>query len=317
MSSLGRAAVIGVGYLGQFHAQKYKNNSRVQLVGVCDPRPEQGKKVGDSLQVKSFTSAQDLIGQVDMVTIAATTSAHYELAKLFLKNGVHVNVEKPIAATLPQAEELVSLARQKKLKLAVGHIERFNPSILELRKHLNKPISIQLTRWAPFKLRGADVSVLHDLMIHDIDLMFWLAAGNTGEKMEVKNWLATGAKILTEALDTAQATFELSHGVIVHINVNRMAAQTIRQIQVVQKDAILSVQTGTLQIEKVEPISAQSEAPLRVNTWMVEKADALQGETDDFIDAVLSDRRPTVTGEDGLQALLWVETLQKRILEKS
>jgi predicted dehydrogenase len=311
VSSL-RAAVIGVGYLGNFHAQKYKNNSNVTLIGVCDPRPEQAQKIAGELKVQAFTNAKDLIGKVDLVTIAATTSVHYELAKMFLENGIHVNVEKPIAVTVRQAEELVELASRKKLKLAVGHIERFNPAILELKKHLKSPKTIQLTRWAPYKPRGADVSVLHDLMIHDIDLMFWLTQDN-----KVKNWMAKGSKILTQELDTAEASFEMSNGCLVHISVNRMAATTVRQIQAIQSDCTLVANTGTLQMERVDPINPKAEPALKITNWAVEKADALQRETDAFIECVKSNSTPAVTGEDGLLALRWVEDIQSRILKNS
>ncbi len=310
MSSKPRAGVIGVGYLGKFHAQKYKNNSQVELIGVCDGRFEQAEKIAAELNVKAFSSASEMLGQVDLVTIAASTAAHYDLAKLFLKNGIHVNVEKPIAANLAQAEELVNLAAQKNLKLAVGHIERFNPAILELKKHMTKPSSVTLTRWAPFNTRGSDVSVLHDLMIHDIDLMLWLCPGL------IENFMASGAKILTKELDVAKGQFQISSGCQVHITVNRMAAQTVRQIQVIQKDAVLLAQTGTLMLEKTEPVGIKETPPIKVTQWQVEKADALQRETDAFIAAVQNQAPLVVTGEDGLKALQWVEKIQNRILNQ-
>lgn len=311
MSSKPRAGVIGVGYLGKFHAQKYKNNSQVELIGVCDGRPEQAEKIAAEMNVKAFSSANEMLGQVDLVTIAASTSAHYDLAKLFLKNGIHVNVEKPIAANLAQAEELVNLAAQKNLKLAVGHIERFNPAILELKKHMNNPTSVTLSRWAPFNTRGSDVSVLHDLMIHDIDLMLWLCPGT------IENFMASGAKILTKELDVAEGQFQISSGCQVHISVNRMAAQTVRQIQVIQKDAVLIAQTGTLMLEKTEPVGIKETPPIKVTQWQVEKADALQRETDAFIAAVQNQAPLVVTGEDGLKALQWVEKIQNRISNQS
>ncbi len=311
MSSKPRAGVIGVGYLGKFHAQKYKNNSQVELVGVCDGRPEQAEKIAAELNVKAFSSANEMMGKVDLVTIAASTSAHYDLAKLFLTNGIHVNVEKPIAANLAQAEELVNLAAQKNLKLAVGHIERFNPAILELKKHMKNPSSVTLTRWAPFNTRGSDVSVLHDLMIHDIDLMLWLCPG------AIENFMASGAKILTKELDVAEGQFQISSGCQVHITVNRMAAQTVRQIQVIQKEAVLLAQTGTLQLEKTEPVGMKESPPIKVTQWQVEKADALQRETDAFIAAVQNQAPLVVTGEDGLKALQWVEKIQNRISNQS
>ncbi len=166
-----------------------------------------------------------------------------------------------------------------------------------------------LTRWAPFKARGADVSVLHDLMIHDIDLMFWLCRDS-----KIKSWTASGSKILTQELDVATATFEIA-GCQVHISVNRMAHQTIRQIQAIQKDGTLLANTGTLQMEKVEPLGAKLEPPLKVSQWAVEKADALQKETDAFVAAVVNNQSPMVSGEDGLLALRWVEEVQSRILK--
>ena len=311
MSSKLRAGVIGVGYLGKFHAQKYKNNSQVELFGVCDGRKEQATKIASELGVVAFTTAQEMLSKVDLVTIAASTAAHYDLAKIFLQNGIHVNVEKPIAATVTQAEELVNLAAQKNLKLAVGHIERFNPAIIELKKHIQNPSSITLTRWAPFNTRGSDVSVLHDLMIHDIDLMLWLCPG------EVQNFMVSGSKILTKELDTAAGQFQISSGCQVHISVNRIAAQTVRQIQVIQKNSTLLAQTGTLQLEKVEPLGPNEVPPIKVTQWQVEKADALQRETDAFIAAVQNNTKPVVTGEDGLLALRWVEEIKNRILKNS
>ncbi len=311
MSSMLRAGVIGVGYLGKFHAQKYKNNKQVEFVGVCDGRPEQAEKIAHELGVSAFSRVQDMLGKVDLVTIAASTSAHYELAKIFLLNGVHVNVEKPIAANVSQAEELVNLAAQKNLKLAVGHIERFNPAVIELKKHIENPISVALTRWAPFNTRGSDVSVLHDLMIHDIDLMLWLCPG------EVQDFMVSGAKILTKELDLAEGQFQISSGCQVHISVNRMAAQAIRQIQVTQKKSTLTAQTGTLHLEKVEPVGIQEVPPIKVTQWQVEKADALQLETDAFINAVQNNSKLVVNGEDGVRALRWVEEIQKRILKNS
>ncbi len=311
MKSKLRGGVVGVGYLGKFHAQKYKNNSNIDLIGVFDGRPEQASKIATELNVTAFSSVNEMLGKVDLVTIAASTAAHYELAKIFLQNGIHVNVEKPIAANLKQAEELVNLATQKNLKLAVGHIERFNPAIIELKKYIKNPTSVTLTRWAPFNTRGSDVSVLHDLMIHDIDLMLWLCPG------AVQNFMVSGAKILTQQLDVAEGQFQISSGCQVHISVNRMAAQTLRQIQVIQKDGILLAQTGTLQLERVEPLELQSVPPIKVTQWQVEKADALQRETDDFISAVQNNTKPTVTGEDGLLALRWVEDIQNRILKNS
>lgn len=305
MSKL-RGAVVGVGYLGNFHAQKYKYNPDVELVGVCDHFPAQADKIAADLGVKSFHRPQDLVGQVDLVTIAASTLSHFELAKTFLENGIHVNVEKPITATVPQAEELIAIAERKNLKLAVGHIERFNPAVNDLQKHLKNPKFMELTRMAPYKARGADVSVLHDLAIHDMDLLFWLSGS------EIESMTASGTKLVSKELDTASISFKMKSGLHAVINVSRVSPVAQRSIRVLQDDCTLFAQTGTLEIEKVVPGPGGDEL-VKVSKWSVEKADALQRETDAFVDCVKNNKKPVVTGLDGLKALKAIEEIQKMI----
>lgn len=301
-----RGAVVGVGYLGNFHAQKYKNNPHVELVGVCDHFPAQADKIAAELGVKSFHKPQDLVGEVDLVTIAASTLSHFELAKMFLQNGIHVNVEKPITATVPQAEELLVLAQKNNLKLAVGHIERFNPAVNDLQKHLKNPKFIELTRMAPYKARGADVSVLHDLMIHDMDLLFWLSGS------EIESMVCSGTKLVSKELDTASVSFKMKNGIHAVINVSRVSPVAQRSIRVLQDDCTLFAQTGSLEIEKVVP-GPGGDQLVTVTKWNVEKADALQKETDAFIDCVLNNKQPVVTGLDGLKALKAIEEVQRLI----
>ncbi|WP_413561002.1 Gfo/Idh/MocA family protein [Bdellovibrio sp. HCB209] len=305
MSKL-RAAVVGVGYLGNFHAQKYKNNPHVELVGVCDHFPAQADKIAADLGVKSFHRPQDLIGLVDLVTIAASTQSHYEVAKLFLQNAVHVNVEKPITATVPQAEELLALAEKHKVKLAVGHIERFNPSVNEIKKHMKNVSTIELVRTAPYKARGADVSVLHDLAIHDMDMLFWLSGS------EIESMIASGSKLVSPELDTASISFKMKNGIHAIITVSRVSPVAQRSVRVVQDDCTIFANTGIHELEKVEKGPGGDELT-KVTKWTVEKADALQKETDAFIDAVLNDKTPVVTGLDGLKALRAIEDIQKMI----
>ncbi|HEY8271694.1 MAG TPA: Gfo/Idh/MocA family oxidoreductase [Pseudobdellovibrionaceae bacterium] len=310
MSSQLRAAVVGVGYLGTFHAQKYAKNTQAQLVGVCDFNSAQAAKVAADLGVAAIPRAQDLIGQVDVVTVAASTQSHYELAKLFLQNGIHVNVEKPITATIPQAEELVNLAQQKNLKLAVGHIERFNPSIVEFKKHLKNTKTLELTRLATYKTRGADVSVLHDLMIHDMDLLYWL----TGS--EIESFTAAGSKLISKELDTAQVALKMKSGTMVYIHVSRVFSSIQRWIRATQKESILYANTGTLELEKSEaaPISGVGgDTPVKVTNWTVTKEDALQKETDAFIDAVLNNKPVAVSGLDGWKSLKAIEDVKATI----
>lgn len=301
-------AVIGVGYLGHFHAQKHKNCPLVNLVGVCDFSPSQANKVAIELGTKAFNTPKDLVGKVDAVTIAATTTAHYEIAKTFLSAGIHVFVEKPITATLPQAEELVNLAAQKNLKLAVGHIERFNPSILELKKHLKAPLSLEFIRQGPFKTRGSDVSVLHDLMIHDLDLLLWLS------QSEIASFDIVGTSLLSQSTDVALAYLKMKNGLESTISVSRAAPLGLRSIRALSKDHILFANTGTQELQKVEKGSDPD--PMKVTNWTVDKKDALQAETEAFVHCVLKDEKPLVTGEDGLKALMWIEKLHQKIGSK-
>lgn len=305
-----RAAVIGVGYLGNFHAQKYRAHPQVDLVGVCDHAPAQADKIAAELGTRSFHRPEDLLGHVDIVTVAASTLSHFEIAKMFLSQGVHVNVEKPMTATLVQAEELLALAKKNNLKLAVGHIERFNPSVIELKKHMNNPRMIELTRLATYKARGADVSVLHDLMIHDIDLLFWLSGS------EIESMMATGSCLISKELDTAFATFKMKNGVQATINVSRVASTMQRSVRIVQDDAVLTAQTGTHELEKIEAgpgVAASGEDLVKITRWSVEKQDALQKETDAFVDAVLNGKDLVVTGLDGYKALQAIESILKSI----
>jgi predicted dehydrogenase len=302
-----RAAVIGVGYLGTFHAQKYKNNSNATLVGVCDHSPAQADKVASELGVSSVHRAHDLIGQVDLVSIAANTLSHFELAKMFLENGVHVNVEKPITATLPEAEKLIEIAKANKLKLAVGHIERFNPTIRDVRKLMKNPRIIELTRVGPYKARGADVSVLHDLMIHDMDLLYWLS-GSEIESME-----ASGITLISKEVDTGTVSFRMKNGVLGLIHVSRVSPVGLRSLKVTQDDAIISANTGLGEIELIQAGSNRETDPIKVTKTTVAKEDALQKETDTFVDAVLNDTECAVTGVDGYKALQAIEEIQKLI----
>lgn len=297
-----RAAVVGVGYLGRFHAQKYLANPQVELVGVCDFSIEQAQKVSEELKVPAFKNAQDLLGQVDLVTVAASTQSHYELTKLFLENKIPVNVEKPIAATLAQAEELVALAEKNKTLLAVGQIERFNPAVTYYKSLQSTPLSISLERQATFKTRGADVSVLHDLLIHDIDMAHDL----TGSK--VKSMMATGAQLVSNELDSCQCVLEMQNGIQVYIDVSRVALNQKRSMRVTEKNRVLYFNTGTLELEIAEK---NPENPLEVKKTQltIEKKDALQEETNAFVSAVLGEAPLRVTGSDGLEALRVVEKM--------
>lgn len=309
-----RTAVVGVGYLGTFHAQKIKNNPQAELVAVCDPMAAQAEKVGQDLQVPFFTDYTKLIGSIDAVSIASTTQTHFEISEFFLKNNIHVNVEKPIAAESPQAHKLVKLAAENNLVFSVGHIERFNPTILELKKRIQKPKAIELIRHAPFRRRGADVSVVHDLMIHDLDLMLWLGHVKAEEIVKLSS---TAVKVISQTYDASTAHFTFQNGLQVYLTISRSSPAIERKIKVYDQDRILVANTGEGFIEIAHNKNPGSSEILEdnfvVEKIMIEKQDALQSELNEFVAHVQAHRAgqafqgSAATGLEGLMALALVD----------
>lgn len=309
-----RTAVIGVGYLGQFHAQKYKNNPHVELRGVCDAQISQAQKVAESLSVKAYSDYKELVGEVDAVTIAASTRAHYELAQFFLDHKIHVNVEKPITDTVEHAKKLLKTAEANKVFLTVGHIERFNPTLTHLKTLLHKPESFELIRHAPFRRRGADVSVIHDLMIHDIDLMLWLSQK---KKNDIQNFSVVARPVISNDFDVCQAHFEFNDKTHAFISVSRASSSIERKVKVLEKNKFFIANSADMTVEKCHTtrdfnVSEFDENQFVIDKQTVEKRDALQLETDAFIAALRGDSAPVVTGQDGLEALEVVEMLYEK-----
>lgn len=305
-----RAAVIGVGYLGNFHAQKYKNNPSVELVGVCDAFEETAKKRSEELKVPYFTNPKDLIGKVDLVTIAASTSFHFEVASLFLSAGVPVNVEKPMTATLEQAHKLFELQQKTKTLLTIGHIERFNPAINEVRKQVqNSAYHYELTRWATFKARGSDVSVVYDLMIHDIDLLFSL----TGS--DIQDYFVSGSRLASKEMDSIQGSFKMKNGMTSTISVSRVSPKMVRSVKAYSPEKIVFANTATLEldVQTKNPAPANPDDLILNQTMTVNKVDALQEETNHFVECVLGQAKPKITVEDGLRSMIWADKFSKEV----
>lgn len=308
MSDL-RCAVVGVGYLGRFHAQKYQQIEGVKLVGVCDASPERSKQVAEELKVEAYSDYEQLLGRVDAVTVASTTRTHYEVTKFFLENGVHVNVEKPMTVTIEEAEELVSLAKKKNLKLQVGHVERFNVALQAAKEKLNTPLFIECHRLAPFKPRGVDVDVVLDLMIHDLDVILSLV------KSPVKSVSAVGTPVLTKVVDIANARVEFENGTIANITASRVSQSATRKFRVFQQKQYLSIDFGTGEVNLTTKTGEWKDdsIPLEFDAWSLEKADALLAETKAFVNAVKTGGPVVVSGEDGLVAMRLAIQIQRDI----
>lgn len=309
-----RTAVVGVGHLGRFHAQKHKLIENVELIGVCDPRADVAGRVASELDVNAFTDPERLLGKVDAVTVAASTQAHFELCKMFLENGIHVLVEKPITSTSAQGEELCALAEKKGLKLQVGHVERFNPALIAVKEKLARPLFIECHRLAPFKVRSTEVDVVLDLMIHDLDVILSLVRSRP---VQVS---AVGTPVMTQRLDIANARIEFENGAVANVTASRVSTVTQRKFRVFQDKQYLSIdfQSGEVNLlTKTGEWSPDGELPIDHQAYNLEKGDALLDETKSFVNSCLNDQPVLVTGTDGLNALRLAEQIvanaQKRL----
>lgn len=300
-----RTAVVGVGHLGRFHAQKHKLIEEVELIGVCDPRPEAAQAVATELGVKAFTNAQDLIGKVDAVTVAASTPAHFALCKMFLENGIHVLVEKPITNTVKEGQILCDLAEKNNLKLQVGHVERFNPALIAVKEKLGKPLFIECHRLAPFKVRSTEVDVILDLMIHDLDVILSLV------RSKPVSVSAVGTPVLTKKIDIANARIEFESGAVANVTASRVSQNTQRKFRVFQANQYLSIdfQSGEVNLLTKTGEWTDGELPLDHESYNLEKGDALLSETKSFVNSILKDQPVLVSGRDGLNALELAEQI--------
>ncbi|MCX7116285.1 MAG: Gfo/Idh/MocA family oxidoreductase [Gammaproteobacteria bacterium] len=295
-----RCGVIGVGYLGRFHAQKYKQLSQATFVGVSDVNPAASQTVASELGVKSYPDFRTLLPHVDAVSIAATTTAHYEIAKACLQAGVHVLIEKPITETVVQANTLIALAHQKGLKLQVGHLERFNAARLALEPFLHQPLFIESTRLAPFNPRGTDVNVILDLMIHDIDLI------QTMVKSPIIHMDAQGTSILSSSIDIANARLHFQNHCVANVTASRISFKTERKTRVFQRNSYLSIDYHQKQFavfSKGEGEMFPGIPNILRHESALEQKDALLEEIKAFLACIKNNTPPLVTGEEGRDAL--------------
>jgi predicted dehydrogenase len=305
MSTL-RAGVIGVGYLGQFHAEKYAKMPDVELVGVVDPDQARANQVGGKLGTRSYTDAAKLIGTVDMVSIVAPTVLHHRIAKEFLAAGIHVLLEKPITVTLAEADEIIGLAAARGLMLQIGHIERFNPAVTSIRPLLKAPRYIQTERSAPFTVRCTDVNVVLDLMIHDLDIVSDIA-GSPPRRIS-----ASGASVITREIDTAVARIVFENGCVADVAASRVSDEKKRILRVFEVDCLYSSDYQAQTAYRSERGSGA--VPELVATPLSnERRDTLYDEIAAFVTSVRTGTRPLVTGTEGRQALELAQIITRNI----
>jgi predicted dehydrogenase len=300
-----RMGVIGVGALGQHHARHLARLTEVRLVGVCDIDAVRAAQISAELGTAAFVEIDDLLGKVDAVTVAVPTPAHAEVGIRALELGVPVLMEKPLAATLAEADDLIAAARRRRLQLQVGHIERYNRALRAAEPFLDGPRYMESLRLAPFQPRGTDVAVVLDLMIHDLDLVLHLTGGNTATEVR-----ASGISILSSHLDLANARVEFANGAVALATASRVARERIRRLRLFQPNGYFSLDLASGEGEFMRVKSGWQPGTGRELADVVERialeapeADALALELQSFVHAVRGQREVVVRGEEGRAAL--------------
>lgn len=306
-----KIGVLGAGHLGKIHLRCIQQaNERYELVGFFDADVANAAKVADQFNISAFDSVEALIEAVNVVDVVTPTIHHFSVAKAAILRGRHVFIEKPLTHTVSEAEALLALTRQKGVKVQVGHVERFNPAFLSLGDISIEPLFIEAHRLAPFNPRGTDVSVILDLMIHDIDLILHLV------KSEVKAIHASGVAVVSASPDIANARIEFENGCVANLTASRMSLKQMRKVRFFQRDAYLSLDFLEKNAQIIRLLDANTEGgelmemdTARGKKWIDIKmpepmaVNAIQLELETFADSIVQNTEPKVTIEDGYRAL--------------
>jgi len=302
-----RAGVVGVGYLGAFHADKYANLPDVDLVAVVDADAERAQTIAGRCRTEAVTDYRGLFGRVDCVSLAVPTPLHFPLANEFLMHGVDVLVEKPLTTSVADGRSLVEAAAQHGRILQVGHLERFNPAIRALADIITKPRFIECHRLAPFVERGTDVDVILDLMIHDLDVILSLV------QADVQSVEAVGIPVLSENTDIANARLRFTNGCIANITASRVAMKRERKIRLFQADTYVSVDYGDKHVRVCRRVPSADGPTITVDEHALGEGDALFDEIEHFVHAVRTRQCPLVDGRTALRALEVAELIRSRM----
>ena len=306
-----KIGVFGVGHLGKFHLNNWKEISGVEVVGFYDPNDVNAQEVSEKFQIARFLDPERLMDVVDAVDIVAPTNYHFELCKMAIRRGKHVFVEKPLANTMDEAREILKLTKESNIKFQVGHVERFNPAFLSLAGIRTNPMFIEVHRLAQFNPRGTEVSVILDLMIHDIDIILSLV------KSEVKAISANGVAVMTETPDIANVRIEFNNGCVANLTSSRISMKRMRKMRLFQKDAYIGVdflnkKTEVIKLktpQDVDVFSFEVDTPdggkktISVTNPQVPEVNAIRLELEKFCEAI-RDNTPTIVSEvDGYRAM--------------
>ena len=305
-----RIGVIGIGYLGKYHLEKYLGIDGVEVTGVCDTNHEIGKKVTADYGIPHFFDHRRLLGMVDAISVVVPTVHHHLVAMDFLNAGVDVFVEKPITANLVEAQSLIDTAESRGLILQVGHLERFNPAVLALAGTMREPMFIESHRLSPFPERSVDIDVILDLMIHDIDIILNIV------KSPISHIDAVGVPIITSQVDIVNARLNFESGCVANVTASRVSAEKMRKIRIFQSDAYISIDYAAQKITVYKRVSDGNDQFSIVRQDMdISPSDYLGDEIKSFVQAVRTRTTPPVTGRDGKRALEVAIQIQERLEE--
>ena len=305
-----KIGVFGVGHLGKFHLNNWKEIPGTEIVGFYDPDDDTAKNVSEKYQLPRFVDVDALINACDAIDIVAPTNFHFELCENAIKKGKHVFVEKPLAQTMDEARQLVKLAQESGIKCQVGHVERFNPAFLAIKDLLLNPMFIEVHRLAQFNPRGTEVSVILDLMIHDIDIILSIV------KSDVKNISASGVGVMTETPDIANVRIEFDNGCVANLTSSRISMKKMRKIRLFQKDSYIGIDFLNKKTEVIKLKEPQDsnvfafdiETPTGKKTIamanpVVPEVNAIKEELIAFKNAIVNNTKPIVSEIDGLMAM--------------
>ncbi|MEO6894797.1 MAG: Gfo/Idh/MocA family oxidoreductase [Ginsengibacter sp.] len=314
-----KVGVLGVGHLGKFHLNNWKEIEDVELIGFYDPSDLNAKEVAEKYGLKRFESADQLIEFCDAVDIVAPTTEHFEMCKKAILKSKHVFVEKPLANTMDEAKEIVKLVKEANIKFQVGHVERFNPALLEAKEHNLQPMFIEVHRLSQFNPRGTDVSVILDLMIHDIDIILSLV------KSSVKNIFANGVNVLSETPDIANVRIEFDNGCVANLTSSRISMKKMRKMRLFQKDSYVGIdfldkKTEIIKYKTPEDKNVFSfdietghgKKTIAIASPVIKENNAIKMELESFKEAIDKNKSTVVSEIDGYRAM----EVAHRILEK-
>ena len=309
-----RIAVIGAGYMGGFHAEKFAarkdagqaGGAAAELVAIVDTDAGRAARLAGELGCAHATDFRELLPGIDAACVAVPTGKHYDVARACLEAGVHVLVEKPLSRTLAEADALLELARAKALVLQVGHLQRFNPAFRALAAARGRPLFIDIERLAPFKARGTDIDVVLDLMIHDLDLVLALA------RSPVERVSACGFQVLTDTLDIANARIEFADGCVANVSASRVSQLAVRKLRIFRDDGYSS---ADLHVQRLRHARGNG-GGIEESDQGFERVDELGAQAEDFLRAVRERAAPLVSGEQGRAALALAQEIGEVIARR-